>query len=184
MQQGRLQLDADWNEQVDIQRHLLQMQARDMIGQTGVSLADLSTALSFEIGVTDDGQDLTIAPGRIYVDGVLCELERSSYLDFKLKPSSNRSSNQGENGKQENGKQENNNQIEIEVLTLLLDGQELAAGQWIELFESSSSAPEADLPPSVSPLTSLIRLPVNQALRSSLSSPAGKCQSLENCAVS
>lgn len=120
MQQGRLQLDADWNEQADIQRHLLQVQARDMIGLAGVSLADPSTALSFQIGVTDDGKDLTIAPGRIYVDGVLCELEPSSFLRFTLKQSNNQSSDT----------------IEIEVSTLLLDGQELARGQWVELFET------------------------------------------------
>lgn len=143
MQQGRLQLDADWNEQVDIQRHLLQMQARDMIGQTGVSLADLSTALSFQIGVTDDGQDLTIAPGRIYVDGVLCELEPATSLDFTLKPSSSRAFS-----RRENGNQMTDNKIEIEVPTLLLDGQDLAAEQWIELVAATpSSDPEAEKTP-------------------------------------
>ena len=32
MQQGRLQLDADWNEQMSILNHLNQLQARDLIG--------------------------------------------------------------------------------------------------------------------------------------------------------
>lgn len=35
MQQGRVQLDADWNEQVDIVAHRLRTQAMDMIGATG-----------------------------------------------------------------------------------------------------------------------------------------------------
>jgi Family of unknown function (DUF6519)/Chaperone of endosialidase len=73
MQQGRLQLDADWNEQVDIQTYLLQTQIRDLIGASGAA------ATGFKIGLTQtngqtNGQDLTIAPGHLYVDGILCEL--------------------------------------------------------------------------------------------------------------
>ena len=34
MQQGRLQLDADWNEQMSIQNYLQQRQAQDMIGES------------------------------------------------------------------------------------------------------------------------------------------------------
>ena len=128
MQQGRLQLDADWNEQIDIQRHLLQMQARDMIGQFGVPLADPSTALSFQIGITDDRHDLTISPGRIYVDGILCELEPGSRLDFKQKTSSS------------------SDTTEIEVPTLLMDGQNLAPGQWVELFAAPVDG-EVEVPP-------------------------------------
>lgn len=128
MQQGRLQLDADWNEQIDIQRHLLQMQARDMIGQFGVPLADPSTALSFKIGITDDGQDLTINPGRIYVDGILCELEAGSRLGFTQKQA------------------QSTDTIEIEVQTLLVDGQNLAPGQWIELFAAPANGEVAVTP--------------------------------------
>ncbi|MGG6266446.1 DUF6519 domain-containing protein [Leptolyngbya sp. AN03gr2] len=117
MQQGRLQLDADWNEQIDIQRHLLQMQARDMLGVAGVPLADRSTELSFQLNAIDKGKDLTITPGRIYVDGILCELEPGSTLTFtqKVTPGLDRT--------------------EIEVKTLLLDGRNLEANQWIELFD-------------------------------------------------
>ena len=35
MQQGRMQLDADWNEQMDILLHLLRGQARDLLGPYG-----------------------------------------------------------------------------------------------------------------------------------------------------
>ncbi|XHX79862.1 MAG: DUF6519 domain-containing protein [Stenomitos frigidus ULC029] len=122
MQQGRLQLDADWNEQIDIQRHLLQMQARDMIGHFGVPLADPSTALSFQIDITDDRHDLTINPGRIYVDGILCELEPGSRLSFTQKQTQSADA------------------IEVEVPTLLVDGQNLAPGQWIELFATSADS--------------------------------------------
>ncbi|BAU12712.1 hypothetical protein LEP3755_32430 [Leptolyngbya sp. NIES-3755] len=117
MQQGRLQLDADWNEQIDIQRHLLQMQARDMLGVAGVPLADRSTELSFQLNAIDKGKDLTITPGRIYVDGILCELEPGSTLEFTRKTTTEL------------------DRTEIEVKTLLLDGRNLEVNQWIELFD-------------------------------------------------
>ena len=78
MQQGRLQLDADWNEQVDIQAHLNQAQLHDLIGLSGVPKSD-NNGQSFEITPTNpiDGY-FKIAPGRIYVDGILCELEQDN----------------------------------------------------------------------------------------------------------
>ena len=38
MQQGRVQLDADWNEQVDILLHYLQTLAADLTGPHGVPM--------------------------------------------------------------------------------------------------------------------------------------------------
>ncbi|MBW4528026.1 MAG: tail fiber domain-containing protein [Phormidium tanganyikae FI6-MK23] len=76
MQQGRLQLDADWNEQADIQAHLLQTLSQDLIGICGVPKTDSSE--SFKITPTDDHKDLKIGAGRIYVDGILCELEETT----------------------------------------------------------------------------------------------------------
>ncbi|MEP0916963.1 tail fiber domain-containing protein [Leptolyngbya sp. DQ-M1] len=79
MQQGRLQLDADWNEQVDIQNHLMETQVRDIIGLSGAPRAveDPTSPKNFNIEPTADGKDLKIGWGRIYVDGILCELEES-----------------------------------------------------------------------------------------------------------
>lgn len=71
MQQGRVQLDADWNEQMDIQTHLSQTEATDVIGRTGCP----KYGGGFKVDALPDGSDLTISPGRIYVDGILCELE-------------------------------------------------------------------------------------------------------------
>ncbi|MBN1204060.1 MAG: hypothetical protein JXB05_03940 [Myxococcaceae bacterium] len=86
MQQGRVQLDSDWNEQVDIQNHLRRTLARDTQGASGAPKA--SGNVHFALSVAAGGADLAIAPGRIYVDGILCELEQaSSYLsqpDFPL----------------------------------------------------------------------------------------------------
>ena len=36
MQQGRLQLDADWNEQIDIIMHRLETEVADYVGHSGV----------------------------------------------------------------------------------------------------------------------------------------------------
>jgi hypothetical protein len=68
-QQGRVQLDADWNEQGDILLHYLRTLARDLIGPFG------SPDDGFGVGITGDGDasDLTVGAGRYYVDGLLCE---------------------------------------------------------------------------------------------------------------
>ena len=38
MQQGRVQLDADWNEQLDIQAHRAETETRDLIGACGTPI--------------------------------------------------------------------------------------------------------------------------------------------------
>ena len=74
MQQGRVQLDADWNEQLAIQQHRTGTEAQDEIGLCGVP----KKIGGFKIEATPDGQDLMISPGRIYVGGLLCELEATA----------------------------------------------------------------------------------------------------------
>jgi hypothetical protein len=74
MQQGRVQLDADWNEQLDLQLYRTETEAIDVIGRCGVPRKNGG----FLIGTGPGGQDLTISAGRIYVDGLLCELEQQS----------------------------------------------------------------------------------------------------------
>lgn len=75
MQQGRVQLDSDWNEQLDIQQHRLHTETVDVIGESGVPKA-LNNANAFKISAPN-ANDLTIAPGRMYVGGLLCELEEA-----------------------------------------------------------------------------------------------------------
>jgi hypothetical protein len=67
MQQGRVQLDADWNEQGAIDRYRTETEATDVIGACGAP----EHAPGFAI--TTDGQNLLIGAGRYYVDGILCE---------------------------------------------------------------------------------------------------------------
>src|SRR6478735_6933381 len=71
MQQGRVQLDADWNEELDIEQYRIFTETKDVIGPAGVPKKNGG----FKITLSADGTDLIIAPGRIYVEGLLCELE-------------------------------------------------------------------------------------------------------------
>jgi len=74
MQQGRVQLDADWNEQVDIHAHLDETTRIDVIGRCGMPEDDAG----FEVTPADDGSDLLLSAGRAYVDGILCENDGSA----------------------------------------------------------------------------------------------------------
>jgi hypothetical protein len=79
MQQGRVQLDADWNEQESIQRRRTQVEARDVVGRCGAPRDDAG----FEVKLT--GNKLTISEGRFYVDGLLAECD-SNGLAYESQP--------------------------------------------------------------------------------------------------
>jgi len=79
MQQGRVQLDADWNEQEAIQRRRARIGTRDVVGACGGPIDDAG----FTIGLTD--ATLTIGAGRYYVDGILVENEVAD-LDHAAQP--------------------------------------------------------------------------------------------------
>lgn len=70
MQQGRVQLDRDWNEQIEIQDRRLRAETADLLGRCGVPQ---ETPDGFKIDVLDARPPLTIGRGRIYVDGLLAE---------------------------------------------------------------------------------------------------------------
>ncbi len=67
MQQGRVQLDADWNEQQDILNRRLETETVDSLGTVAVPIAKPGFA------ITPAGKDLAISAGHLYVDGLLCE---------------------------------------------------------------------------------------------------------------
>src|SRR6266567_3592518 len=67
MQQGRVQLDADWNEAQATLRYRDQTEATDVIGACGAP----ENFAGFAITVQDSA--LMIGTGRYYVDGILCE---------------------------------------------------------------------------------------------------------------
>lgn len=80
-QQGRVQLDADTNEQTAILLHYLRTLAADLIGPYGGPAGD-----GFRISPTQDGKDLEIDKGRYYVDGILCENEVDITTTYKNQP--------------------------------------------------------------------------------------------------
>ena len=70
MQQGRVQLDADWNEQAAILLHYLQALAADLIGPFGGPDGD---GFGFALSPAEAKTDFVIGAGHYYVDGLLCE---------------------------------------------------------------------------------------------------------------
>src|SRR5947208_13910998 len=75
MQQGRVQLDADWNEHTAILLHFLRNVAADLIGQHGGP----ANQYRFRIGpIGGVANDFGLGPGDYYVDGILCEIETSA----------------------------------------------------------------------------------------------------------
>jgi len=95
MQQGRVMLDSDWNEQGSLLLHYLRSLAADLIGPHGgpqnvcgfkiMTAADLNSSCAPETPETEGADDLRgrtlarnflIGSGRYYVGGLLCENPR------------------------------------------------------------------------------------------------------------
>ena len=74
MQQGRVQLDSDWNEQHEINMHLDRTTRLDTFGLSGGPQENAG----FKIVSKDFKLHLT--PGRYYVNGILCENENDVHL--------------------------------------------------------------------------------------------------------
>jgi hypothetical protein len=72
MQQGRVQLDSDWNEWQSEYRRRIQAGALDTIGQA-VYPASTPNAFNITSGTNANGNTLLIGAGRYYVDGLLAE---------------------------------------------------------------------------------------------------------------
>ena len=72
-QQGRVDVDADWNEQVSIEVYHERTSLRDVIGQSGAPQEN--PGFGIIIPRTPDSGSYKIGKGRYYVDGILCENE-------------------------------------------------------------------------------------------------------------
>lgn len=79
MQQGRVQADADWNEQQAITAYREETETRDVIGACGAPVHNAG----FDIAT--DGKTLMISKGRFYVGGILCENDQAD-LDYFKQP--------------------------------------------------------------------------------------------------
>lgn len=105
MQQGRVQLDSDWNEAGEIGAYLDETTRMDTIGRHGVP----KVGGGFGIRVAPGDTDLLIGVGRLYVGGLLCELEASQVPVVALEAT------------------------ELTVEELVLDDRPLAVGEWLEV---------------------------------------------------
>jgi hypothetical protein len=116
MQQGRVQVDADWNEQAGILLHLMRRMAADLFGTR--SGADGG----FQIGALQAAKavanDFRIAPGTYYVDGILCELEATPVSVVSFDP-------------------ENPQQLVVSNWTV--DGVSFQAKQYLEISDAAGA---------------------------------------------
>ncbi|HLK93884.1 MAG TPA: DUF6519 domain-containing protein [Polyangia bacterium] len=74
LQQGRVLTDADWNEQSDIIEHRDETTSLDVIGPSGAPVGNPGFTI-VNVAPFTGVADLSISAGRMYVDGILCELE-------------------------------------------------------------------------------------------------------------
>ncbi len=79
LQQGRVTLDADPNEQGAILLHYLRTMARDLFGPYAGPVGNRGFALTVDLNATTPA--LIIGAGRYYVDGILCESDGCNYID-------------------------------------------------------------------------------------------------------
>jgi hypothetical protein len=109
MQQGRVTLDADFNEHVDIARRRLATQTIDTIGRACAPV----DAPGFGLRLTPDGQDIVIGTGRMYVEGLLVELLPGSTITAEVV-----------------------DELTLQVADADPDGRPWAEGQWAEVDAS------------------------------------------------
>jgi hypothetical protein len=80
LQQGRVQLDADWNEQVDITDHRIATEITDFIGQSGAPEQNAG----FQVKPGAAAATLAIGRGRYYVEGRLFQFDAD--VPFESQP--------------------------------------------------------------------------------------------------
>jgi len=122
-QQGRVNLDADWNEQVDIATHRLSLETVDLVGPASAPRDTAGFAIG-QPGPSFAANDLTISAGRMYVAGRLCEIAAGPV------PIENFTGD----GTAAAGTQ-------VQLASTVVDGIALQPGQWVELWAQGSPAP-------------------------------------------
>lgn len=86
-QQGRVDLDSDWNEQAAISQYLLRTLIVDLLGRRGGPVENCGFGLADPAreGLKAAVGDFIIGAGRYYVDGLLIENEEATY--YSAQPS-------------------------------------------------------------------------------------------------
>jgi hypothetical protein len=116
-QQGRVPLDADWNEQAEIQAHHDETETIDVIGPAGFPIGP-----SFQLAASADNTDLLVGDGNGYVAGILAENTHHQF-DVIAFPAAG----------------------QLQLRTLVLDGIALRVGEWLQ--PSDPTNPATSLPP-------------------------------------
>jgi len=80
MQQGRVQLDADWNEQTAIVMHYLRRFVADVLGPHAGTVGGFSITQLKDASGKVIANNFGIQAGHYYVDGILCENETDSVV--------------------------------------------------------------------------------------------------------
>lgn len=111
MQQGRVQLDADWNEQEDIRAHHDRAAVVDTVGPSGAPKA----GGGFRLTRAADDSDLLLDPGRLWAGGTLCELDGEA-TGAEVTAAA------------------------AKVDSLVLDGRQLAVHDWVELGDAGGAS--------------------------------------------
>lgn len=83
MQQGRVQLDADWNEQTDLLLHYMRTITADILGPhagpgDGFKITPRPDTSTKKTPIVPF--EFLVAEGRYYVDGLLCENDHEQYI--------------------------------------------------------------------------------------------------------
>jgi hypothetical protein len=123
MQQGRVQLDADWNEQAAILTQYLRFLGADLIGPCGGPSDNLGYQI---LGLSPDPSnavlfDFALSSGHFYVDGILCD-NSHGYAAFTIP--------QGIA----------NNSVAITPDRPELGGTLIQVGDYLELFDHANAA--------------------------------------------
>lgn len=80
-QQGRVQLESDWNEQAAIEQHLLRTLARDVVGDCWAAGNGFIVQPAVDAGNRPlPLKDWTLSAGRYYVDGIACSNDATCRL--------------------------------------------------------------------------------------------------------
>lgn len=159
MQQGRVQVDADWNEQLALQLHRTWTETRDLIGLCGSP----QCGSGFAISPAPGSGDLFIHPGRFYVHGLLCELDPQAvpaWLPSSLSsPPASRQFQPMPAGRTLSAVMRQRSVLQMTerriadslsdrvvcVPSRKIDDRDLAPGDWVEVFSAAGDSVQAQV---------------------------------------
>lgn len=124
MQQGRVQLDADWNEQAAILLRYLRTLLADFEGPYGLPPYNGG----FSITPTPDPGDFFIGGGHFYVAGILCEAGSTPVPVTLISGTTS----------------------QVQIPGWAADNQEFQAGQYVEVFDAAQPSGGQTIPAKIS----------------------------------